>query len=178
MKKRHLTTLAATVFAAAMIPAAAAAQTEGEIALTFLLNPTCEFGQGSDMAPCGPDEAGNPFVLTYSNPQQASGALDGILVLNGSYAPNPDDGTFRSFGTAHFAGMMEGCGSGTLQLDYAGNGTVNEDGSNTFEADVYTIVPGGTLMASGSYAETGVAAPNDDGTSTGTYVSSLTCEAV
>lgn len=176
MKKRHLTTLAAAAFAAAMFPGAALGQEEGEIALTFALNPTCDFGQGSTMDPCGPDDAGNPMVLTFTNPQNASGAMNGISVLTGSFVPGAD-GTFATSGTAFFAGEVPGCGAGTLYLDYAGNGTMNEDGTNTFESDVYTIVPGGTLPASGSYAQTVPDVQNGDGTATAIYTASLSCEA-
>lgn len=175
MKKRFITSLVAGGLLAATLPGVAAAQTDNDVALTFALNATCEFGQGSDMAPCGPDEDGNPMVLTFSNPQSASGAMNGIAVLNGRFIPNGEDGTFTTSGSAFFAGEVEGCGSGTLNLDYAGNGIMNEDGSNTFESDVYTIVPGGSLPVTGSYEQTVPDAQNDDGTTTAIYAASLTC---
>ena len=176
MKKRHITTLVAGGLLAAMLPGAAMAQTEAEVALTFALNPTCDFGQGSSMEPCGPDESGESIELTFSNPQHASGAMNGISVLIGTYVPGID-GTFATSGTAFFAGEVEGCGAGTVYLDYAGAGTMNEDGTNTFESDVYTVVPGGSIPVSGSYEQTVPDRQNDDGTATAIYTAALTCEA-
>ena len=177
VKKRYITSLAAGALMAAMLPGAAMAQTEGDVGLTFALNPTCEFGQGSDMAPCEFDESGPIMTITFSNPQSVSGAFEGIAVLNGTYVGNQGDGTFESSGTAFFAGEVEGCGAGTVNFDYTSSGTINEDGSNSFDHDTYTIVPGGTLAVTGGYEQTAEETPNDDGTSNGFYTATYSCEA-
>ena len=177
MRRRHLTTLAAAALAASLLPGATVAHDDEEIDLTFALNPTCEFGQGSDMAPCEADEDGVPLAITFANPQHASGVLEGMAVLTGTFLPDYANGTFKAHGTAFFAGEAHDCGEGTLHLDYAGSGTINEDGTNTSESDVYTVMPGGTLPVTGSYEQTVAEVPNDDGTATATYTASLTCEA-
>lgn len=177
MKKRHITSLVAGGLMAAMLPGAAMAQTEADVGLTFALNPTCDLGQGSTMAPCEVDESGSIITVTFSNPQRVSGAFDGIAVLNGTYVGNMGDGTFESSGTAFFAGEVEGCGAGTVHFDYSSSGTIAEDGSNTFDHDTYTIAPGGTLAVTGGYEQTGEETPNGDGTSNGVYTATYSCDA-
>ena len=176
MQKRHLTILAAAALAASLLPGAAVAHGDEDIELTFALNPTCEFGQGSEMAPCEMDENGMPVALTFSNPQHMGGLLEGMAVLNGTYVPDPATGTFESFGSAFFVGEVHECGEGMLMLDYAGSGTMNEDGTNTFDSDVYTVV-GGTIPVTGRYEQEVPEVPNADGSATAIYHPSLTCEA-
>ena len=133
----------------------AVAQTGGAIALDFTLNATCDFGQGSSrsLPPCETHARGTIPAITFSNPQTVSGAFDGIQVLNGTYVASPDGRTFSTSGTALFAGLIKGCGVGTVYFDYAGEGTINTDGSNGFGSDTHTVVPGGTLAVAGSYEQ-------------------------
>ncbi len=175
MKKRSIVSLVVGGLMAAMLPGAAVAQTEGEVTATFAFNPTCEFGQGSQMQSCEIDESESILTITFSNPQSLSGAFDGIAVLNGSYVGNLADGTFETFGSAFFAGEVEGCGPGTVNFDYAGKGTINADNTNTFESDVYTIVPGGSLAITGGYEQTGTDIDNGDGSATNTYAAIFSC---
>jgi len=130
------------------------------------------------MAPCEFDKSGPVITITFSNPQSVSGAFEGIAVLNGTYVGNQGDGTFESFGTAFFAGEVEGCGSGTVNFDYTSSGTINEDGSNSFDHDTYTIVPGGTLAVTGGYEQSAEETPNDVGTSNGYYTAAYSCDEV
>ena len=114
-----------------------------------------DFGQGSSrsLPPCETHARGTIPAITFSNPQTVSGAFDGIQVLNGTYVASPDGRTFSTSGTALFAGLIKGCGVGTVYFDYAGEGTINTDGSNGFGSDTHTVVPGGTLAVTGSYEQ-------------------------
>ena len=62
---------------AAVVPIVAAAQTEGEITLTYSENMTCDSGQGSAMAlpACEMSEDGTVLDLTFVNPQTRSGEI-------------------------------------------------------------------------------------------------------
>jgi hypothetical protein len=115
-------------------------------------------------------------AITFSNPQSAAGAFTGIQTLNGTYLPNLADRTFEASGTAVFAGEVEGCGVGVVYFDYRGSGTIATDGSNVFESDTYTAVPGGSLPIVGSIAQSGIDAANGDGTSTAPYSGTYACD--
>ena len=183
--KRTRTALIAAVaggLMAAMLPGAAAAQTEGEGTVTFGDNVLCEFGQGSalPLPACETNEDGTILTITLSNPQDRSGPFDGIQVLNASIVANFAESTFEVSGSSYFAGEVEGCGPGTVNFDYAAGGTLDENLQPVFETNTYTAVPGGTLPITATIDEVSVndATPNDDGTSTITYSVTYSCDEV
>ena len=176
MRKRSILSVVVGGLMAAMLPGAAVAHTEHDVALTYSLNPQCEFGQGSTMPPCEVDENGPVITIIASNPQSLSGAFDGIAVLNAVWVGDQGAGTFEATGTAFFAGEVDGCGPGTVNFDYTSAGTINADGTNTFDHDTYIIVPGGSLAVTGGYEQTGEEVPNGDGTATIPYTAEYSCD--
>lgn len=167
MRKRSILSVLASGLMAAMLPMGAAAQTEGEINLSYSENTTCDFGQGSPMAlpPCEMSEDGTMMTLTFVNPQTRSGAFDGVSVLYGTLMGNLAEGTFEAGGTTFFAGTVEGCGEGTVYFDWAASGVLVEDGSLLWETNTLTSVPGGTLPVTATTDELGTndAVQNADG---------------
>ena len=181
MRKRSILTIVVGGLLAAMLPMAAAAQTEGEGAVTFGDNITCDFGQGSAVAlpPCEASEDGTMLTITFQNPQVRSGPFEGISVLDGKLVGNYADATFEVSGTVFFAGSVEGCGEGTVYFDYAGGGIQDESGALIWETNGLTSVPGGTLPVTATIDEIGTneAVPNGDGTSTLISTVSYSCDA-
>ena len=166
---------------AAVVPIVAAAQTEGEITLTYSENMTCDSGQGSAMAlpACEMSEDGTVLDLTFVNPQTRSGAFDGHSVLYGWLEGNLAEGTFEAGGTTFFSGEVEGCGSGTVYFDWAASGVLDESGALIWETNTLTSVPGGTLPVTATTVELGAndAVQNDDGSFTMISPVTYSCDA-
>ena len=170
MRKRSIFTTIAGGLLAAMLPIAAAAQTDGEITLTYSENMTCEYGQGSAQAlpPCEMSEDGTVLTLTFVNPQTRSGAFEGHSVLYGWLKGNFAEATFEAGGTTFFSGEVEGCGAGTAFFDWAASGVQDESGALIWETNTLTSVPGGTLALTATTDELGTndAVANADGSFT------------
>ena len=157
MKKRSMLSVLAGGLMAAMLPMGAAAQTEGEINLSYSENMTCDFGQGSPMAlpPCEMSEDGTMMTLTFVNPQTRTGAFEGVSVLYGWLTGNFAEATFEAGGTTFFVGEVEGCGEGTVLFDWAASGVLDENGAPIWETNTLTSVPGGTLPVTATTDELG-----------------------
>jgi len=180
MKKRSIFTLLVGGLMAAMLPAAAAAQMEGEIILTYSENTTCEFGQGSaqGLPACEMSEDGTMITLTFVNPQTRTGTLEGHSVLYGELHGNLAEATFEASGITFFAGEVEGCGAGTVYFDWAASGVQDETGGLIWETNTLTAVPGGTLAITATTDELGTndAVQNADGSFTMTSPITYSCD--
>lgn len=154
---------------------------EGAGSVVLVDNFQCDFGQSwpTRLPACETSEDGTMFTLVFSNPMVRSGPFEGISVLNGTFTGNNADSTFVASGSALFAGEVKDCGAGTIVFEWSGNGTLDENGSPTWEASDYTSVPGGlSLPITATISELpgdGVTR-NADGTKTYTYTTTYTCE--
>ena len=181
MQKRTILSVLVGGLIAAMLPPAAAAQTEADGAVTYAENMTCDFGQGSamELPACEASEDGSVLSLTFINPQSRSGPFEGISVLDGVLVGNFADATFEVGGTVFFAGAVEGCGEGTVYFDYAGSGTQDESGALIGVPNLLPSIPGGTLPVKATIDEIGVteAVLNGDGTAPIMSAVSYSCDA-
>ena len=174
---------AAALLAATVVPAVAQdtegsdAQSLGTMQYTPLI--TCYVGQadGFDMAPCPADDAG--LHADFHAPFELSGMLDGVGSMGGVFSLRSDD-TFYSDATAIFVGEVEGCGTGTVNLQLAGiEGFYNEDGVPVWTVGTWEVVAGGSVPVGGSFETLGtetVIVPYTTGALD--YAGELTCDAV
>jgi hypothetical protein len=114
-------------------------------------NVVCESGQGSPrgLPRCSIDAVG--AHITMLNPAVKTGSFDGVQLLDATVVFSPRGGLST----------------------YSGEGSRENDGTNTFTSNTCTAVPGGTLPLTGTLDEIGTEVLHDDGTATldhtGTY---------
>jgi hypothetical protein len=136
-------------------------------------NVVCESGQGSPrgLPRCSIDAVG--AHITMLNPAVKTGSFDGVQLLDATVVFSSRGGLSTYSGEAFFAGTVEGCGEGTVYFEVSGEGSRENDGTNTFTSNTCTAVPGGTLPLTGTLDEIGTEVLHDDGTATldhtGTY---------
>lgn len=110
------------------------------------------------------------------NPQDRTGPFEGVQFLQLNANLDTTDGTFTGTATSYFAGVVEGCDSGTVHFDYEAVGYTNAEGLPEFEINRYTSAPGGTLAVTATIDELTVETPNGDGTSWIPYTTTYSCD--
>lgn len=136
---------------------------------------TCDIGQPYrfDPPPCEQDEQG--VHASFAHPFELTGTFEGSAVMRG-VLHDALDGTFTYSSHGVFMGDVEGCGSGTFYFTSDDVEAFWNGESNTYEHNLMTVVPGGTLPIAGALEFEGAEVDHGDGTASLDYTGTYTCD--